>query len=155
MSLENGLICVMKCEDGYTHLTVHMECIQTPRTPGVNFYINGYNLKTGVKGFHVHETGNLENGCETLGPHYNPTNKTHGGLNDRNAHHGDLGNLVVDEDGDSQTQICSNLLSLRELLGRSLVLHSKRDDLGRGSNEESKLTGNSGSRICCGVIGYS
>ena len=34
------------------------------------------------------------------------------------------------------------------------VLLLDQDDLGKGGNEESLKTGNSGSRIGCGVIGY-
>jgi Cu-Zn family superoxide dismutase len=40
-------------------------------------------------------------------------------------------------------------------LGRSCVIHAKEDDLGKGNDEQSKLTGNSGGRVACGVIGLS
>ena len=44
-------------------------------------------------------------------------------------------------------------LKVDELLGRSLVIHEKKDDLGKGNNNESKKTGNSGKRIGYGIIG--
>jgi len=34
----------------------------------------------GKHGFHIHTFGDLSNGCVSAGPHYNPFNTTHGGL---------------------------------------------------------------------------
>ena len=49
----------------------------------------------------------------------------------------------------------SKLSGKFSVIGRTIVLHKLEDDLGLGNNSESKLTGNSGSRIACGVIGLS
>lgn len=35
------------------------------------------------------------------------------------------------------------------------MIHQDEDDLGRGPNHDSKLTGNSGARVACGVIGLA
>ncbi|GFY38546.1 copper chaperone for superoxide dismutase [Trichonephila inaurata madagascariensis] len=39
-------------------------------------------LPTGEHGLHIHEFGDLSQGCESIGPHFNPTNSTHGGKED-------------------------------------------------------------------------
>lgn len=112
-------------------------------------------------GLHVHTTGDLTNQCKACGMHYNPFNQFHGGTSGE-RHLGDFGNINVDGNGlaniDTTVTLPMDLnLKLPSVLGmlagRSLVLHDKEDDLGKGNNNESAINGNSGSRIACGVIG--
>lgn len=115
-------------------------------------------LKPGKHGFHIHETGDLTQGCKSLCAHYNPFNKTHGGPNDKNRHVGDLGNITANDKGIAKIRIFDNLVKLKgkySVLGRSIVIHEDEDDLGKGDNKESLITGNAGKRIGCGVIGYA
>ena len=44
-------------------------------------------------GFHIHQLGDLSNGCTSLGGHYNPEGEDHGSPDDPDRHVGDLGNL--------------------------------------------------------------
>ena len=128
---------------------------------GVKFDIKLKDLTPGKHGFHIHEAGNLEDGCKSCCNHFNPLNKEHGGpweMDGKNRHLGDLGNIVADKNGNCVQTIKDKYLQLRgykyNIIGRSVVVHDKEDDLGRGGDAESKKTGNAGARIGCGVIGY-
>ena len=116
-----------------------------------------FNLPPGVHGFHIHEFGDFRKGCDSTGSHYNPFNKTHGGLNQPNNHLGDLGNIIVDSTGRCNSEIMVNYLPLNgpyNVIGRSMVIHTGPDDMGLGDHDDSKTSGHSGSRISCGIIGY-
>lgn len=57
----------------------------------------------------------------------------------------------------ARVAIEDNVISLvgdLSILGRSLVVHERRDDLGEGGHDDSKTTGNAGGRPACGVIGF-
>lgn len=110
-------------------------------------------LTPGLHGFHIHRTGNLTEGCKSLCSHYNPFNQTHGGPNDDVRHVGDLGNILADETGVARFKIRDNLIKIRDVVGRSIVVHKDPDDLGKGGDEESLKTGNAGARVACGIIG--
>lgn len=115
------------------------------------------NLPPGLHGLHVHESADRRKGCDSAGPHYNPFHGQHGNINEKGNHLGDLGNIDVKSDGTCTDTIIANYLPLtgeHQIVGRSLVLHAGKDDLGKGGNAESKKTGNSGSRLTCGVIGF-
>lgn len=76
---------------------------------------------------------------------------------DKVSHDGDLGNVVVSPvNGQILTQITSNKLKLfgtESIIGRSVVLHERVDDLGVGGSPMSDKTGNSGAKVACGTIG--
>ena len=124
----------------------------------VEIVIDLYNLKPGLHGFHIHEAGNLSDGCQSCCAHFNPSNKNHGGPNSNNRHVGDLGNIEANKNGICKTTFNDNLIKLRgykyNIIGRSVVVHADEDDLGLGGNSESLKTGNAGKRIGCAVIGY-
>ncbi|KAI8138546.1 Copper/Zinc superoxide dismutase [Fennellomyces sp. T-0311] len=114
-------------------------------------------VPAGKHGLHVHQFGDLSNGCDSLGGHYNPFNKTHGGPDDEIRHVGDFGNVEVDESGNAIFRLNMdnvNLIGPHSILGRGVVLHAGEDDLGRGDSPDSKTTGNAGARLACGVIGF-
>mmetsp|Transcript_1231 Transcript_1231/g.2245 ORF Transcript_1231/g.2245 Transcript_1231/m.2245 type:complete len:161 (-) Transcript_1231:181-663(-) len=115
-------------------------------------------LTAGTHGFHIHQFGNLIEGCKTAGPHYNPEGKTHGAPDREERHVGDLGNVVAGDDGKAVFELEDHLVHLTgptSVIGRSFVVHADVDDLGDGGHELSKTTGNAGARLACGVIGLS
>ena len=109
--------------------------------------------KNHLHGFHIHETGDLREGCKSCCAHYNPDGAEHGGLD--SGHKGDLGNIKTDSDGNCNMSIKTDKFSINEILGRSIIIHEDEDDLGLGTHDDSKTTGHSGSRIACSVIGIS
>ena len=115
------------------------------------------NLLPGLHGFHIHEFGNLTNGCKSAGAHYNPHGKNHGGPDDEERHVGDMGNVDAKADS-AHFELEDHLIMLHgefSVIGRSCVVHADEDDLGKGGHELSLTTGNAGARLACGTIGLS
>nr|AAL25378.1 GH23708p [Drosophila melanogaster]AOQ15416.1 Sod3-PA [synthetic construct] len=113
-------------------------------------------LKEGKHGFHIHEKGDLTNGCISMGAHYNPDKVDHGGPDHEVRHVGDLGNLEANSTGIIDVTYTDQVITLTGklgIIGRGVVVHELEDDLGLGNHTDSKKTGNAGGRIACGVIG--
>jgi superoxide dismutase, Cu-Zn family len=107
---------------------------------------------------HIHEYGDTRKGCDSLGAHFNPDNVTHGSMAYPKfpRHAGDLiNNIHTDKNGQFSYTYEDTLVNLKDVLGRSIVIHEGVDDLGQGGNKESKTTGNAGKRFMCGIIGLS
>lgn len=131
---------------------------QTDCRPQATLEVKVSGLTPGLHGLHIHEKGDLSGGCDTLLTHYNPFNQTHGARTDVVRHAGDLGNIEADAQGNVNVSITDRIVSLcgsYSVVGRGIIIHSGTDDLGRGGNEESLKTGNSGGRVACGIIGWA
>ena len=116
-------------------------------------------LPPGKHGFHIHTAGDLRGeGCKGLCQHYHvgsPAN--HGDApkkgSYRQRHTGDLGNIEAANSGHfTKTYIVSGS-SVKDLWGRSLIVHTDEDDLGYGDFDDSKTTGHSGARMACAILG--
>ena len=113
-------------------------------------------LVPGAHGLHVHEGSNPSgDACANIGGHLNPSGSDHGGKSEWIRHVGDLGNIFADHDGTAFFDITDTMVSLNgpnSVVNRTIVVTEFGDDLGKGSNGESKLTGNSGKPLSCGII---
>eukprot|EP00126_Sphaerothecum_destruens_P003063 Sdes_comp16562_c0_seq1m5872 len=125
---------------------------------GAKIHVTGNlsGLAPGKHGFHIHEFGDLTNGCTSTGGHFNPLKKNHGDISAAERHVGDLGNVVAGQDGTVKLDFHDSLIKLEgveSIVGRGLVIHEKADDLGLGGNKDSLLNGNAGARVGCGIVG--
>lgn len=114
-------------------------------------------LSPGIHGIHIHECGDISNGCESLGPHYNPRRTRHGSPeNDIDERHaGDLGNIEADSNGRAKFRFTDRVVTVLEIIGRSIVVTANADDFGQRNTETSLVDGNSGERLACGIIARS
>ncbi|HVI81785.1 MAG TPA: superoxide dismutase family protein [Chthoniobacterales bacterium] len=107
------------------------------------------NLTPGKHGFHIHEKGDCSApDASSAGAHFNPTMKHHGGPTSLDHHTGDLGNIEADASGKAHLD-WKGKLSLTgkdSIIGKSVVVHEKEDDL------KTDPSGNSGARLACGPI---
>lgn len=129
---------------------------------GSSVHYNLYALpKSKTMACHIHEFGDMTDGCTSLGGHWNPTGTTHGSIeiNINKSHSGDLtNNIHANNKGefifsyfDPRINIIGNIN--KSIIGRSVVIHKGIDDLGLGGNGESLKTGNAGERMSCAIIG--
>jgi len=115
----------------------------------IRFKLSGFQSNS-IHAIHIHEFGDLREGCKTLGGHFNPMNKKHSHYG--RGHAGDLfNNLMSDKYGDFVYIMRTNQLSLfygdKCIIGRSVVIHEFADDYGlqglylRESEESKPMEG--------------
>ncbi|MBQ8599871.1 MAG: superoxide dismutase family protein [Clostridia bacterium] len=95
-------------------------------------------------GFHIHSggrcgPGTAEDPFAESGTHYNPDQCWHP------QHAGDLPPLM-EEDGKGFMAVLAGQLEVREVLGKTAVLHTDPDDF------HTQPAGNSGTKMACGII---
>ena len=100
---------------------------------------------------HLHEMGDCGDMGKMAHGHWNPTNQQHGKWGSNSFHSGDIGNVSLDAAGKGSLEIETDLWSMggdekTNILNRSIIVHNGADDF------KTQPTGNSGSRIGCGVI---
>lgn len=127
----------------------------------VSFQLENFPHKNKVHAVHIHEFGDISQGCQSLGGHWNPYRKHHGeGQSISGEHHaGDLiNNLQTDAKKCFTYQYLDSNITLygrHSIVGRSVVIHEGIDDLGKGGFDDSLTTGHAGARMACAVIGIA
>lgn len=89
--------------------------------------------------FHIHQNGDCSDNFAHTGDHFNPTSQLHP------FHAGDFPPLLGNE-GYAWTAFYDKRFSIKDILGRSVIIHSNEDDF------KTQPSGDSGSKIACGVI---
>lgn len=96
--------------------------------------------ETGFYGLHIHEGPDCEGaGYPNTGSHYNPAGAPHP------CHAGDLPPLLCCGRR-AYMSVLTDRFRIRDVVGRTVVIHSGRDDF------TTQPAGNSGQKIGCGVI---
>ena len=143
--------CISTCPDGVAQIRGGEEA------PGLTGQVKFYQEKgrvlvvvelsglpreneSGFFALHIHEGGSCGGeGFAETGGHFNPTGADHPG------HAGDLPPLLSCG-GEAYLALRTNRFRVRDVIGRTVVIHSGPDDL------HSQPAGNAGSKIACGEI---
>lgn len=122
----------------------------TPAADGTKIVVDITGLKPGKHGLHIHEKGDCSApDASSAGAHFNPTHSHHGGPDTAERHAGDFGNIEADASGKVHVGLKDKKLKLSgpdSIMGKSVVVHEKEDDL------KTDPSGNSGARVACGMI---
>ncbi len=151
------LSVLRRCPDAHAVLNGSPKCpalhgtvrfYQTPRGVLVAAEVTGLprpqnRCGCSVHGFHIHSgqscTGNAADPFADAQGHYNPCGCPHP------AHAGDMPPLFA-SDGCAFQVFLTNRFTVREILNRTVILHSGADDF------TTQPAGNSGAKIACGCI---
>lgn len=122
-------------------------------------------LNPGLHALKIHEFGDLEYGCESLGDVFNPFNAPHGmshqDITQRRA--GDIEQVQARWDTNAEYLVRDHIAELQgpnSLIGRSMAIYERADDHNMTEHpgvegREARIRYGSGARIGCCVIGYA
>ena len=119
----------------------------------VNISIGLVGASQGVHGVHLHTVGSCEApDFVAAGAHLNPEGRQHGAQNPAGTHLGDLPNVTIG--GSGAGSVSATLSGSRDAVlsrlfdadGTAVVVHASPDDY------RTDPSGNTGSRIACGVL---
>jgi len=143
-------VAIANIKGSNSYPTLHGRVIFKQEEYGVMITAEIYGLPVNISkcpanifGLHIHEgsscSGNATDNFSNVGSHYNPNNCQHP------SHAGDLPPLFGNN-GYAYLSTFTNRFSLKEIIGKTIVVHDKPDDF------TSQPAGNSGNKIGCGEI---
>jgi Cu-Zn family superoxide dismutase len=112
-------------------------------------------LPAGTHGIHFHAVGQCDaaGAFASAGAHFNPATRKHGLESADGPHAGDLPNVAISTDGTgsfrtntTRVTLGGGTASLLDADGSAVVVHAAQDD------QRTDPSGNSGTRLACGVI---
>jgi superoxide dismutase, Cu-Zn family len=118
---------------------------------GVKIHIQITGAPPGKKGIHIHQTSDCSDiPNKSMGEHFMPEANPHGLPTAHRHHLGDLGNVIINDEGDGELNIVVKGANLRQedaysFVTRSVVLHESEDTGGGAS-------GDAGTPIGCAPI---
>lgn len=157
---EGASVGTVTISESADHLEIHATVDADPEV-----------LSPGFKGMHIHEIGECEPESQapdgentgdflSAGGHLQLEGATHSGT----GMSGDLTSLYVLEDGSGEVVTLTDRVTIDDLLigdGTSIMIHEGPDNFGNipdrytdgaGPDEQTRNTGDAGSRVACGVI---
>ena len=146
---KTGAVAVFKQEN------IHGSVLVNNYKDGIKLKAHFTKLPPGKHGFHIHKAGDLRGeGCHGLCEHYDVGKNDHGGDPEHSGerHTGDLGNIEL-KNGVFKKEYYIKGISVKDLWGRSIIVHEDEDDLGKGGFPDSAITGHSGVRMACAILG--
>ncbi len=110
-------------------------------------------ISEGDHAIHIHEVGDCSAADGTsAGGHWNPTGEDHGVWGIPPFHRGDIGNIVIDANGNGTVSQMTDLWCIgcsddtKNIVGKALIIHEGPDDF------SSQPSGAAGPRLGCGAI---
>ncbi|MBJ8348589.1 superoxide dismutase family protein [Antrihabitans sp. YC2-6] len=116
-------------------------------------------LSAGFHGFHIHQGGECDGDFTSAGGHLNIPG------NESGHSSGDLTSLLALENGEATLTTATDMVTLEDIENKTIIVHSGPDNFanipadrytnregGQGADATTKSTGDSGSRVACGVI---
>lgn len=141
-------VALVEGSDRYPNISGMVKFYETPYGVVVSAEITGLPTPSGrcespILSLHIHEggscTGNAADPFADARMHYNPSNCPHP------YHAGDLPPLFT-ANGNAFSACLTDRFSVGEIIGKTVIIHDLPDDF------TTQPSGNSGSKIACGVI---